>query len=407
MVMIPLDEALQAYKRVIAPLSAETVPTVEALHRVLARDVASTVALPRFDQSALDGYAFRAADTLPAATHNPVKLPITLRAAAGDPPSPLPLGNAARVLTGAPIPTGADTVIGQENAMVDGGALYFSDPQSADRNVRWAGEELSAGTLVAAAGQRIHAGLLSSLINAGCRELSVVRAPRIRVLVTGNELYPSAQPEPSPGMIPDSNTHLISGILRSWGLAAPVVELLRDDAETIRAALDRALAAADLVISSGGASVGDFDFMPATAKATSVERIFHGVAQKPGKPLYFGVRGSSAYLGLPGNPGAVLVGMTVHARALLDCLEGLSHGESHLHWNPGRLRGEVERDGKRTHLLRMRMEFGAGGVSDLFPLGGQDSHMLSNLAHANALVLVDPGEGGVRDGEEVRWISCP
>jgi molybdopterin molybdotransferase len=404
--MIALEEALAAYPRELRALDTETVPVTQALHRVLAQPQAARTDLPRFDQSAMDGYALCAADLAAASAAAPLRLPVAAKLPAGPHENlqPLQAGTTARILTGAPLPPGADTVIPQERITRTGDTLVFTGPYPARRNVRWRGEELQQGAPIAAAGQRVTPGLLAALVNAGVEQLEVRHRPRVRVLVTGDEIRPLGSPLRT-GEIHDSNGPLISAVLQRWGYPAPVVEHVRDDAQAVRQALGRALAEADLVLSAGGASVGDHDFLPGTAEALGLRRVFWKVAQKPAKPLFFGLRDNRVHLALPGNPGAVLISLALHARRVLDCLEGVS--DPGPHWNTGRLAAAVERDERRVRLLRMRLEHDAQGVALLQPLPRQDSHMLSNLASAQVLAWVPAGAEACAAGSALRWTALP
>ncbi len=404
--MISLEQALAAYPENLRPLSTETVPATQALNRVLAQAQTAQTDLPRFDQSAMDGYAFRAADLARASAATPLHLPISAKLPAGSHENlqPLQPGSTARILTGAPLPPGADTVIPQERVTRQGDALVFTEPYPENRNIRWRGEELKQGAPIAAPGRRVTPGLLAALVNAGVERLQVYSQPRIRVLITGDEIRPLGTPLKA-GEIHDSNGPLIAAVLQRWGYPPPRIEHVRDDAQLVRDALVRALDEADLVLSAGGASVGDHDFLPATAEALGLRRVFWKVAQKPAKPLFFGLRDNRVHLALPGNPGAVLISLALHVRRALDCLEGLA--EPGPAWNAGRLAEPVERDSQRVRLLRMRLDHAADGTALLHPLPKQDSHMLSNLASAQVLAWVPVGEGECAVGNILQWTALP
>lgn len=404
--MIRIDEALATYARELQPLPMQRLVVGAALGRVLAAPLYAATDLPRFDQSAMDGYALRAADTAAATAGNEVRLPVAVHLAAGAHTglAPLPAGACARIFTGAPIPPGADSVIPQERARREGEALVFAAPYPARRNVRWRGEELAHGAEVAQAGQRVTPSLLSSLINAGIAQVEAVRAPRVVMLVTGEEVRPAGTPLRF-GEIPDSNGPLMRAVLERWGYAVAAPVHVGDEPAAVRHALERALADADLVLSAGGASVGDHDHLPATAEQLGLRRVFWNVAQKPGKPLFFGVGGGRAMLALPGNPGAVLIGLCLHVRRALDCLEGVhTPGPA---WQPGRLAENVERDAQRERLLRMRLRYSEDGAALLQPLPNQDSHMLSNLAAADVLVRIAAGTKPCAAGSVVSWTALP
>ncbi|MDP3293355.1 MAG: molybdopterin molybdotransferase MoeA [Nevskia sp.] len=408
--MIPLEDALAAYGRTLRPLPVETVSTLAALGAVLAEAASAQTDLPRFAQSALDGYALRSTDVAAATPANPVRLPIVLQvAASAQPVQPeLPPGCAARIFTGAMMPLGADAMIAQERATRDGDALVFTSLFSAGRNVRLQAEELAKDTVLAGAGNRIGPGLLASLVNAEVQTVRVHRRPRIRVFVTGDEVRPAGSAL-KPGEIHDSNGPLIAALLHSWGYQAPAAEHLPDDPAAVRAALAKAFDEADLVITAGGASVGDKDFLPAAAESLGMQRVFWKVAQKPAKPMFFGIREDATQqrvvLALPGNPGAVLIGMVLHARLVLTHLDGEPLPD--LGWTAGVLDSAVERDKERARLVRMGLRHDAQGVARLNPLPHQDSHMLSNLGRADVLVWVESGDETVPAGSVLRWIALP
>lgn len=408
--MIPLDDALAAYAQTLRPLPEESIAPTDALHRVIAADVHAATDLPRFDQSAMDGYALRAADTASACESAPVELPIVLNlpARGADAAATLPAGSAARILTGAMLPAGADTMIPQERAVRVGNALRFTTPFGARRNVRWRAEELRSGTRIATAGQRIGPGLLASLVNADVMTVSVHRRPRIRLFVTGDEIRPAGTPLRA-GEIHDSNGPLMAAVLAHWGYAPAPAQHLPDIESDVRTALADALDDADLVISTGGASVGDKDYLPAVAESLGVQRVFWKVAQKPAKPIFFGVRElrgrHCAMFALPGNPGAVLISLLLHVRAALDVLEG--QREPGARWHRGVLAQPVERDAERTRLVRMALDFDEVGRARLGPLAHQDSHMLSNLAQAEVLVRIEPGTIAAAAGDVAPWTALP
>jgi molybdopterin molybdotransferase len=404
--MISVEEAFAAYPAALRPLPVEHLPIAHAAGRVLAEALASRVDLPRFDHSAMDGYALRAADTRDASQARPLRLPLAGASYAGaglDQPA-LPSGHAARIFTGAPLPPGADSMIPQERVQREGDALLFTAPWPADRNIRRRGEELRAGTALAQAGQRITPGLLAALIDGGHERVPVHRCPRLRVVSTGDELRPAGCTL-APGQIPDSNGPLISAVLRRWGYAPAACERVPDDEAQVCGALERAFDAAEVVITSGGVSVGEHDFIRRAAQRLGIHQVFWQVAQRPGKPLYFGTLGDKLLLGLPGNPGAVLLGLCLHVRRALDVLEGAAQPGPV--WHYGRLVQPVERDSKRARFVRMHLEYSADGTAQLHPLPHQDSHMLSNLAHAPVFVWVPSGARDAEAGSALRWTAPP
>ena len=430
--MISLDEALAAYPRHVHALEAETIPLTHALHRVLRSPARARCDLPRFSQSAMDGYAV----TLEDAARVLRTLTITDAVAAGDTKilRPLKPGECQRILTGARLPPNTGAVVAQERVSVDGGQVQLSESSMPRANIRWQGEELRAGAAVGEAGQRLTPGLIASLASAGVAQVEVSRAPRIAVLVSGDELRPLGAPL-AEGQIWDSNGPLVTSWLQARGYAASQSHL-SDSRAAVETVLNDALSNNDLVITTGGVSVGDKDFIIPAAEALGVKRAFWRVAQKPGKPIYFGLWPSppaplpqagegrttsslsrsrervadgrerarvSALLGLPGNPGAVLVGMTLHARAILDLLEGAEPAGAAFHF--GSLAATVKADAQRERLVRMRLETDAQGRNLLHPLPHQDSHMLSNMSSATVLARLPARELDYATGETVRWTA--
>lgn len=394
--MISLAEAFALYPQRVRPLRMQPTPLQAALGHVLRAPTQARCDLPRFSQSALDGYVMTNDD---AAT--PGTLVITSSIAAGDTGElrPLQNGECQRILTGARVPPNAGAVIGQEYSSVADDRMTFSKTLKPGANIRWQGEELKEGTMIGKTGQRLTPGHLASLSAAGINEVTVTRMPRIRVLVSGDEVKTAGTPLLD-GQIWDANGPLALAWLRAQGYEAEL-QYIGDTREAVSDALNAALADADLIITTGGVSVGDKDYIIPVAESLGVERVFWKVAQKPGKPLYFGQRGDCSLMGLPGNPGAVLIGLTLHVRAVLDAMEGA--GSPGAPFFCGVLTKDVKGDSQRDCLHRMRLEFGDDGRAQLQPLPNQDSHMLSNLASADVLVLLPAQEQVHAAGSVVRW----
>jgi len=394
MALLPLKETFELYRKWVGRLPTHRLPVEHALGAVLAEAPAARIALPRFTQSAVDGYALRAADG---------QSPRTLigTAAAGEPAGVVVgTGNAVRILTGGVVPEGADAVARQEIVERTGTGIVLADAVRTGDGIRYEGEELAAGSIIASAGQRVTAGLVAAFAMAGIDTVEVYRRPRVAVLITGDEVLRAGEPL-APGMVYDANGPL----LRAWfvenGYGEPVVAYVRDDEAALEEALSAALDSADLIVTSGGVSVGDRDFVPSVADRLGVRKVFWKVAQKPGKPLWFGMREGKVLLGMPGNPAAVLVCLAVHARAVLGRLEGETADQPQ--WHGGILSALVEADPERDRLVRMRLD-NADGVVRLEALPRQDSHMLSNLAAARALVWLPSRAEAFAPGERVSWI---
>ncbi|ULQ47584.1 molybdopterin molybdotransferase MoeA [Flagellatimonas centrodinii] len=398
--MISLDTALQRYAERLAPLPVQTCPLAAALGRVLAEAPAAQTDLPPFTQSAVDGYALHHADLVDATEASPVRLPLVGEVAAGAATVPaLQRGTALRIFTGGALPAGADTVARQEIVERDDAEVRLRQPLPVHADTRLRGEELTGGTPLAAPGTRVTPGVIAALAMAGVGAVQVHRAPRLALLVTGDEVARAGEPL-QPGQIFDANGPLLQAWCRQRLGQTPPLHVVADTLAATRAALEQALAEADLVITTGGVSVGDHDHVRAAAVALGVEEVFWRVAQKPGMPLYFGQRGAAAVIGLPGNPGAVMVGLQVHVERMLSWLEGA--GATTPAWRAGVLSTAVRGDARRELLMRMRVTVDAAGVAQLQPLDRQASHMLSNLTEANALVRITAPD--LAAGTRVSWI---
>jgi len=381
---VSVDEARARLRAVVAPLPVERVPTLQALGRVLAEPVTTAVALPPFDQSAVDGYAVRHGDVASV----PARLPVVgVVPATGHAERPvLAPVTAMRIFTGGLVPEGADTIVRQELTRREGDDVVIGEAVAPGTDLRRAGEEVPAGAVVAGAGTEVTAGLVGALSVAGAAAVAVRRRPRVHVLVTGDEVVAAGQPL-ALGQVYDANRPAMVAHLTAWGCEVVAAEHVVDEEGALRDALARALDGADLVVTSGGVSVGDLDLVPAVTESLGAERVLWRVAQRPGGPLYVARRGSTVLLGLPGNPAAVVVNLAVYARLALDLLAGTDPDRR---WRRGVLEGEVRRDERKALWLRMTARTDDTGTVRLAPLSGQASHMLGNLAHANALVRVPP-----------------
>lgn len=391
--MISIDDALAAYARHVQAGPAHSLGLSQALGRVLAAAPVASTDLPMFTQSAVDGYALRSADVASASEAQPVALRIVGEVAAGSGSLPtVGPGEAVRIFTGGTLPPGADTVARQEIVLRAGDQLTLVNALPVHEDTRLQGEELRSGDVLAQPGRRLSPGGIAALAMAGIGTVSVYRAPRIALLVTGDEVVPPGGAI-APGQIFDANGPLLHAWFQARGGAVPELRYVADTLGAVITALREALADADVVITTGGVSVGDKDFLREAAASLGVEERFWRVAQKPGMPLYFGQREQQFILGLPGNPGAVLVGLEVHAARLLARLEGETPPGPH--WQIGTLSAAFKGDKKRDLLARMRVGTDDSGRARLDPLGRQGSHMLSNLIEANVIVRVPPGEHAV------------
>jgi molybdopterin molybdotransferase len=399
---ISVDEALASYWAETRVLPVQEAALAAANGRTLASDARAMTDLPPFEQSAMDGYALRAADTARAAADRPATLQLAGEIPAGRVRDVAPLGpmQAVKVFTGSHMPPGSDAVLRQEDAAVCEGRLLVKRPCHAGEDYRHQGEELLKGTLLARSGTRVRFGSLASLAAAGVTKVSIRRAPRISAVVTGDEVTVDGS-ELERGQVPDANAPTIRAWLHSQGYLDVELIHVGDDFRRTVAALERAFERSDLVISTGGISFGEHDLVVRAAGAVGVSGIFRGVRQRPGKPLFFGVCGGKPFLGLPGNPGAMFVGLIIHARAILDAMEGASpRGPCFWH---GRIARAVPMERNAERWLRCGVEISDTGEVVLTPQDRQASHMIANLAHCAALARIPAGTGNIAAQSVVSW----
>ena len=391
--LLSLEEALERILGRVKPLEPEDVELSAAAGRVPAEDALALVDLPPFSSSAMDGFAVRSEDT-------PGRLPIVARIAAGVPaPRALEEGEAMAIATGGAVPAGADSVIPIEHVVESDNTVEIADGVVQGDNVRPRGGDVAAGDVVVPRGARLGAAQLGALAAAGLDRVAATRRPRVALLSTGTELRRPGEPL-GPGEIYDANGVLLATAFASAGAEVDVLPAVADDESSHRAALERGLAA-DVLVTSGGVSVGPHDLVRRILSELGVEEIFWGIAVKPGKPLAFGVRGSTLVFGLPGNPVSSLVGAEVFVRPALLALQGAAvPGPVFFE---GRLAAAVRRNAHRDEFLRARTTASEDGVL-LDPVSGQESHMIARAAAADALVLAPRGEGELAAGERVRYL---
>lgn len=393
--MIRLEEARGLILGACPPLAPVEVALADALGCVTAADVVSPTDIPPFANTAMDGFAVRAADT----GHAPVTLRVVGSLAAGSSPELAGLdggrlgpGQAVRIMTGAPIPPGADAIVMVERTRVMGGgaAVEIGVEARVGDHVRHAGEDLNAGQLVFEAGTALGPGHVGVLASLGHTHVAVHPRPRVGVLSTGDELVEGGEPM-RPGQIRDSNRPTLLALALRAGATTVDLGRVADDEGSIRAAIDEAVSSCDLVLTSGGVSVGDFDYVKAVLAGMGS---FHSwqVAIKPAKPLAFAVAAGTPVVGLAGNPVSSVVGFELFARPAIRRLAG--YPEPLRPAVPAVADEDLPRqvDGK-LHLLRVVATIGSDGRYHVSPSGGQGSHMLWALARANALALLPDGPG--------------
>lgn len=387
--LIPLDNALARLLDQVQPLAErETLVTNAAAGRVLAVDLVSPVDVPPADNSAMDGYALRAADAGQL-------LPVTQRIPAGSVPVPLPAGEAARIFTGAQVPPGADTVIMQEFTELVGDKVQVTQPVTAGANVRLRGEDVGAGSVVLPAGTRLDAVSLGLAATAGAAQLTVTRRPRVALFSTGDELVMPGEPLP-PGAIYNSNRFTLRALLEGLGCEVIDLGIVPDQLEATRAALREAASKADVILTSGGVSVGEEDHLRPAVRAEGQLDLW-AIAIKPGKPFAYGRVGAAHFIGLPGNPVSSLVTFLVLVRPFLLKLQGATR----LVPRGYRIAAGFDwpKPDKRREFLRVRLDE-EGGLA-LF--GNQSSGVLTSAFWADGL-LDNPAGQAFKAGDAVRFI---
>ena len=391
--LLTVDEALTRIVEHALLLPVERVPVADADGRVVREPARAAVDLPPFPSSAMDGFAVRSAET-------PGDLPISFRIAAGAaPPGPLPAGAAAGIATGGTVPDGADAVVPVE-LVEDSGERVTVPAIEHGQHVRPRGGDVREGAAVVAAGTRLGPTHVGALAAAGVAHVTCSARPRVAVLATGSELRSPGEPL-APGQIYESNRAMIAAALARSGALVEVLPVAEDDDEAHRSAIGRGLQS-DVLVTSGGVSMGPHDLVRRVAAELGVEEVFWGVAVKPGKPLAFGVRDQTLVFGLPGNPVSSLVGALVFVGTALRARQGMERPEpSYL---SGVAAAPLRRNPHRDEFVRARRVETDDGVL-LDAIGGQESHMIVRAASANALIHVPRGDGEIPAGAVVRYLT--
>jgi molybdopterin molybdotransferase len=396
--LISVDEAQRIVLERAKRLDPERVPIERAAGRVLAEPLPPLVDLPPFPSSAMDGYALRAADTPDA----PTRLPIIARIAAGSPADrPLAPGEAMAISTGGAVPEGADAVVPLELVEESDEALDVPQPVAPGANIRDRGGDVSAGDIVLEPGARLGPAQVAALAAAGVSEVQCTKRPRVGILVTGSELRQPGEPL-GPGQIYESNGLLLATALQLAGAVPAQLGVVADEADEHERAMERALLGFDMLITSGGASVGPHDLVRATQAKLRVEELFWGVSVKPGKPVAFGVRRDHLVFNLPGNPVSVLVTFELFVRPAVNALLGVP--EPLPEYGTAILGAAVKRNPHRDEYVRATTRR-QGDTVVVDPLPGRESHMIASAARADALVAVEAGAGELSAGEEIRYIA--
>lgn len=385
--MLELEEALARILAVVPKPVGECIALREAHERILLERISATIDVPVFDNSSVDGYAVRAADLAGVTPQSPVRLHLSARVPAGEVLShPLTAGACVRLFTGSPLPRGSDAVVMQEDTRINPerpDEVLVLEPAQLWENVRFRGEDVKRGTTLAEAGEVLTIGRITLLAAVGVSQVNVGRRPVVGLLATGSELKEPGEPL-APGQIYESNRTGLAPLIERAGAIAKGFPIVPDVLEGTRVALERALGECDLVITCGGVSVGEMDFIKSAFEQLGGKLQFWKVAVKPGRPFTFGRCGDKWLFGLPGNPVSALVTFLLLARPALLRWQGAT-GIT-LPTCPATLAEPLANPGSRRHFMRVAMD-ASGHVRST---GVQASHILSSFAAANGLVDVPP-----------------
>jgi len=384
--MISADQALQIVLENVNSLGVERIPILDALCRILAEDINSPRDIPGFDNSAMDGYAVRAVDLARASEASTVKLTVIETVGAGTMPSGrVSAGKAARTMTGAPIADGADAIVPVERTRGTGELVEFLAPAELGAFIRPRGEDLRRGELVMAAGKTLTPADLGMLASVNRAMVEVVRRPRVAIVATGDELVDVDQP-PVGAQVVNSSAYALAGAIREAGAEAAILKVARDDAREIRERLAEAMTF-DAVLSTGGVSVGQFDHVKGALDELGMRQLFHGVAQKPGRPLKFGTVGYRPVFGLPGNPVSTLVCFYLYARPAILKMSG--RRRVGLPRVQARCAVDIKLSRDLTEFVRVKLEHPAAEAEGwrATPTGSQGSGILSSLSRADGLLI--------------------
>lgn len=392
---LSVEEALERIVADAAPTSLETLPIESAAGRILAEPLRARLTQPPFDSSAMDGYAVRSADVV----HLPARLKVIGQAAAGHPFSGrVGAGEAVRIFTGAPIPEGADAVVIQENTAATNNVVEIRDGVPDPAHIRPRGFDFHQNDLLLEPGRRLGPRELTLAAAGGYGEIPVRRKPVVAILATGDELVAPGTP-PGPGQIVSSNPIGVAALLTQAGAEAKLLGIARDDRESLISRIEAARDA-DVLVTIGGASVGDHDLVGPVLQSLGITLAFWKIDMRPGKPLLHGRLGSQRVIGLPGNPVSALICTRVFLVPLVRALLGLPSEEAASF--TALLAEPVEANGPRQHYMRAKLERRPGSHFIVRLARSQDSSLLEPLAAADALVVRPPRAPALPAGAEVQ-----
>ncbi len=388
MALIPVDEARVRILSNVKPLAPENVPLAQAMGRVLAKPLRAKRDQPPFDASAMDGYAVRSED-------NATDLTVIGTSAAGHAFSgKLKAGEAIRIFTGAPVPANADAVVIQENTTANGKTVTILQAARTGQNIRSRGLDFHKGETLLPAAIRLNARDIGLAAAMNCHMISVRKKPIVAVIATGDELVLPGE-NPRADQIVSSNSNALVAMAKSFGAQVINCGIVRDNLKATERVILK-MAKADIIVTTGGASVGDHDFIQQALKNTGVKIDFWKIALRPGKPFMYGRKGKQQVLGLPGNPVSALVCARLFLKPLLDCLQSLSVDEA---TTMARLASAMPANDSRQDYVRARLEIAADGTRTTTPFGKQDSSMQRSFREAHCLIIRPPNAPAAGTGE--------
>ncbi|MBO9672252.1 MAG: molybdopterin molybdotransferase MoeA [Sphingobacteriaceae bacterium] len=391
--MISVKEAKHLISEHIKVLNPISIDLAKASGHILAADVYAKYDIPAFRQSAMDGYALKFAD------HEKVLSLIGEMAAGTATSITIQNGETSRIFTGAPLPKGADTVVMQEKITRTGEKITLQDPNlKPGLNVRDKGSEIMAGALAMEKGDFLSPAAVGFLAGIGIHEVSVYPMPKISIIVTGKELQQPGVPLEF-GQVYESNSYSLSAALKLEGIEQVAIYEADDDLDILKNILLNATANSDVVLLTGGVSVGDYDFVIEAASHCGVKQIFHKVKQKPGKPLFFGTKEQKLIFGLPGNPSSVL---SCYYNYVLPSIKALSHKSNSVMETQAKLTHPYSKPSGLTHFLKGKYENGL-----VTPLSAQESYRLSSFAQANCLICLDETQEHFKENDILTVMILP
>ena len=402
--MIPFLEAKHIINGHIGKMGMELLPLQECGDRILAENIVASFPSPQFNNSAMDGFAVRSEDTLGSSVDTPVRLNMVSISAAGSPTEvTIGSGECAQCMTGAKIPDGADAVIMVEDTsgFSDGDSVQIFLEVHPEKHIRRKGEEISKGELLIQKGTKIKASELGTCATFGYGELNVSRQPKIAIFGTGNELVEPGK-KLKPGEIYNSNLYVFAELVDKSGAEVTMRDVIKDDKASLRSFLSEAIETCDIVISSGGVSMGRYDYVRDVILELGVKEHFWKVAQKPGKPLFFGTGRDTMIFGLPGNPVSSYIGFMEWVWPAIETMLGKKDNSPLM----GILKETFPRE-----TIKHRFLFGKAWLQDgklvCRPSTKVGSHMLSSSLEANCILSSEPGDGQLQPGDEIRVNILP